>query len=93
MHHALQVGEILHLIFGFVWHDTKETIRHRHATLVTLAVTCRAFQETALDAIWHTQIDMVSLMQFLPEESYESNDLDHWKVSCKTFSRYPVHRV
>ena len=63
MHHALQIQEILLLIF---YH-----CRHSRVTsdLPALARTCRAFKEPALDVLWEELDDPSPLARCLPEAS------------------------
>ncbi|KAG2060686.1 hypothetical protein BDR06DRAFT_948047 [Suillus hirtellus] len=52
MHTPLQTSEILRLIFAEVTQVTGGGIQPSYTTLYHLALTCRAFREPALDALW-----------------------------------------
>ncbi|KAF8441748.1 hypothetical protein L210DRAFT_441623, partial [Boletus edulis BED1] len=61
MHHALEIQEILFNIFGHC---------HRGIDQASLARTCRAFKEPALDLIWEELPNLCPLAKCLPEMSY-----------------------
>jgi hypothetical protein len=48
MHHCLEIQEILRVILRSLHDDD------RFASIASLAVTCRAFHEPALDQLWQT---------------------------------------
>ncbi|KAG2340158.1 hypothetical protein BDR05DRAFT_991670 [Suillus weaverae] len=52
MHACLQISEILRIIFAEVTQVTNSRVRPSYTTLYHLALTCRAFREPALDALW-----------------------------------------
>lgn len=65
MHHCLRVPEILSMIVD----DVKSgggTPTNSLASLAALAMTCKTFQDCALDALWSSQGDLVNLMRCLP---------------------------
>ncbi|KAF8441670.1 hypothetical protein L210DRAFT_3644925 [Boletus edulis BED1] len=64
MHHALQIQEILLHIFShcYSWPDSGS-----RSDLVSLARTCRAFKEPALDVAWGCLYNLAPLAQCLPE--------------------------
>src|SRR6267154_5368682 len=63
MHACLLISEILKVIFAEVTQDTGSGIQPSCITLYHLALTCRAFQELALDALWeHIQSPYVLAM-------------------------------
>ncbi|KAF8550073.1 hypothetical protein OG21DRAFT_1488050 [Imleria badia] len=67
MHHALEIQEILLNIFQHCyspgrWKDTT-------SDLASLARTCRAFREPALDVLWEDLDDLSPLAQCLPDAS------------------------
>ncbi|KAG2131826.1 hypothetical protein DEU56DRAFT_452830 [Suillus clintonianus] len=70
MHACLQISEILKVIFADVTQVTGSGgVRPLYVTLYHLALTCRAFQELALDALWaHIQTPDV-LVMCLPQDA------------------------
>ena len=56
MHHALEIQEILSNIFGCCY----------PSDLPSLARTCRAFKEPALDVLWEELVNLSPLAQCLP---------------------------
>lgn len=67
MHHALEIQEILLNIFQRCylpgrWRDTT-------SDLTSLARTCHAFREPALDVLWGDLDNLLPLAQCLPEAS------------------------
>ncbi|KDR69820.1 hypothetical protein GALMADRAFT_77082 [Galerina marginata CBS 339.88] len=68
MHDCLQVQDIVDLIFTRVDQDSPARIGKQD--LLSLALTCRDFQETALDILWHTQTNLVQLIKTLPRRSW-----------------------
>ncbi|KAF8550681.1 hypothetical protein OG21DRAFT_385150 [Imleria badia] len=74
MHHALEIQEILSLIFSHYPRPALSLYRHEHvdstSDLAGLARTCRAFKEPALDALWSALFDSSPLARCLPEASH-----------------------
>lgn len=64
MHHALEIQEILLIIFG----------QCHPPDTAALARTCRAFKEPALDVLWEVLCDLSPLAQCLPEASQLSSE-------------------
>ncbi|KAG2089042.1 uncharacterized protein F5147DRAFT_42742 [Suillus discolor] len=52
MHTCLQISEILRIIFAEVTQVIGGSVQPSYTTLYHLALTCRAFREPALDALW-----------------------------------------
>ncbi|KAF8550083.1 hypothetical protein OG21DRAFT_1514510 [Imleria badia] len=69
MHHALEIQEILLNIFGHCYSAN----RWRDATsdLASLARTCRAFKEPALDLLWEHMVNLSPLVQCLADVSHQ----------------------
>ncbi|KAJ7110701.1 hypothetical protein C8R43DRAFT_1139272 [Mycena crocata] len=61
MHRCLQISEVVQAICD-------QTSRRN---LVSLARTCQALRDTALDAIWHTQKSLLPLVKCLPPHIWE----------------------
>ncbi|EIN12643.1 hypothetical protein PUNSTDRAFT_130900 [Punctularia strigosozonata HHB-11173 SS5] len=86
MHRALLVHEILEQIFDFVAHDKDIWHHHGHEDLLHLALTCKAWSDIALSALWAKIINFNILLHKLPElrasiggewvVSHELSDLD-----------------
>ncbi|KAF8550074.1 hypothetical protein OG21DRAFT_1514495 [Imleria badia] len=70
MHHALEIPEILLSIFQHCCSSAKW--RDDISDLVSLAGTCRAFKQPALDVLWEELDDLSPLAQCLPEASRQS---------------------
>ena len=68
MHHTLEIQEILLEILGYC-----RSPRTTSSTcdLATLARTCRAFKEPALDALWEELYNLSPLARCLPEASHQ----------------------
>ncbi|KJA20496.1 hypothetical protein HYPSUDRAFT_815536 [Hypholoma sublateritium FD-334 SS-4] len=64
MHEALQIHEISNIIFSIVYYDSVG--KKATTDILAVALTCCAFQETALDILWHTQVNLVRLVKVLP---------------------------
>ena len=79
MHHALEIQEILLNIFRFFsrCHDDDDDDSE---DLVSLARTCRAFKEPALDILWEVLDDLSPLARCLPEISYHSLPTYRWPM-------------
>ncbi|KAF8434279.1 hypothetical protein L210DRAFT_3553512, partial [Boletus edulis BED1] len=81
MHHALEINETILNIFdhcdymygGRRWRD--------NPTLASLARTCRAFKEPALNLLWEELLNLSPLAQCLPEASHFINDEDLYSFS------------
>ena len=86
MHHALHIEEILLNIFSYCHILVRRsrprrarfrvTRRYANVDLATLARTCMAFKEPALDMIWAELDDLTPLVRCLPKESWV-NDSEH----------------
>lgn len=63
-HECLLVNEIVDLIFSFAYVTRS---RESKRDLLSLALTCHDFKEVALDILWLTQSNLVSLIKTLPE--------------------------
>ncbi len=75
MHSALEIYEVSNLIFSIVYHDSVG--KKATTDILGVALTCRAFQETALNILWHTQVNLCRLVKILPsvvEKSCEQLD-------------------
>ncbi|KAF5361643.1 hypothetical protein D9758_007301 [Tetrapyrgos nigripes] len=67
MHHCLQVVEILQNIFKFLRADHDAQL----GTLANLALTCRTFQEPALDALWWSISSLDPLRRLMPDDLWD----------------------
>ena len=80
MHHALEIQEVLSVIF-FCSFCSTQVLVDRHtgrvkswiSDLPALARTCRTYKEPALDILWSTLIDLSPLARCLPEASHRSS--------------------
>ncbi|KAH7887428.1 hypothetical protein F5I97DRAFT_1925874 [Phlebopus sp. FC_14] len=75
MHHALIIVEIQRIICGYLdpWVDDHRGDRVESSkSLAALAVTCRAFSDAALDALWCTQESLGPLLLCLPPKLVRS---------------------
>jgi len=76
MHRALYVEEILRNIFPYVPFSpmpcpTPLPVQFRSQNIIlSLARTCRAFKEPALDILWASLEDLSPLVRCLPEGSW-----------------------
>jgi len=88
MHACLKIPEILHIIFEWTLDPASE---HSSATLAKLARTCRSFNDTALDILWHTQTTLWPLIKLFPEEIWveEPNERDPMAPMDVRFVRPP----
>ncbi|KAG1777198.1 hypothetical protein EV702DRAFT_1226158 [Suillus placidus] len=90
MHACLWIPEILNAIFAELTQVTESGVQPSYTTLYHLALTCRAFRELALAALWaHIQTSDVLIM-FLPQDARSQPRLlrplvdDDWA----TFQKY-----
>ncbi|KAF7313034.1 hypothetical protein MKEN_00988400 [Mycena kentingensis (nom. inval.)] len=67
MHAALDIPEIVSLIFGSVG-DPDSLKRSKSRDLAALSCVCRGFLEPALDALWEKQISLYPFMTCLPAD-------------------------
>ncbi|KAH9919410.1 uncharacterized protein B0H18DRAFT_636572 [Fomitopsis serialis] len=74
MHRALTIREFIEMV---VDEDTRP-FSLADPTLLALALTCRTFQEPALDMLWASQYGLGHLVQCLPEDlwTYSDNSMD-----------------
>ncbi|KAF8552222.1 hypothetical protein OG21DRAFT_159810 [Imleria badia] len=75
MHRALEIQEILSIIFS---HCSREVLtswvhppKRVNPDLAALARTCRTFKEPALDLLWRVLFDLSPLARCLPEASHQ----------------------
>ena len=59
MRKCLEIDEILQIIISYA----------TQAGRVNLALTCRAFYDPAMDAVWHTLIGLQDLVHCLPAQA------------------------
>ena len=75
MHHALEIQDILSIIFLHCSPPGPKSAYREEAyspsDLPILARTCRAFKETALDLLWKDLPDLSPLLRCLPEISHQ----------------------
>jgi hypothetical protein len=70
MHHCLHVTEILRFIFQLTASEESGS-RKRNQTLYSIALTCRSFQDPALDLLWYSQTSLVPLFKTLPRDLWD----------------------
>ncbi|KIK39122.1 hypothetical protein CY34DRAFT_108384 [Suillus luteus UH-Slu-Lm8-n1] len=106
MHHALLIPEILSYIISHITVDERcgiwpaDYVKSSAPTLVALALTCRAFSEPALDALWKDPEGVEPFMRcagMIPAPQYTmQRDKEYFIVPTKTqlsiMARYG-HRV
>ena len=75
MHQALHIEEILLHIFSYCYKRVRRSLPrleykrcYANIYLATLARTCKAFKEPALDMIWAELDDLTPLVRCLPSE-------------------------
>ncbi|KAJ7451664.1 hypothetical protein FB451DRAFT_1101142 [Mycena latifolia] len=77
MHRCLLIAEILALIIDF------STCYSQKAEAYHLALTCKAFSESALDALWRETYGLMQLIRLLPADLWHSaEDLPKPESSC-----------
>lgn len=74
MHRALLIAEIFRNILDCMNTNGDE------GTIVSLAVTCRAFHESSLDVLWYEQLNLLPLVRCMPA--------DLWQESFNVVVRY-----
>ncbi|KAF7377117.1 hypothetical protein MSAN_00130700 [Mycena sanguinolenta] len=74
MHHALEILEILERILYHLY-DNGYYVRRDFAAL---ACTCKAFQEPALDLVWHFRISLRKFLRLFPEDAFLRGDKRAW---------------
>ncbi|KIJ60562.1 hypothetical protein HYDPIDRAFT_43257 [Hydnomerulius pinastri MD-312] len=77
MHHALSIVEVQRIIFRAALHLGSGGCQ---STLATLARTCRAFTESALDILWEVLPSFLPLIQCLPKDLWKLESLAPWPV-------------
>jgi hypothetical protein len=60
VHKALEIPEIRHYVYKILELDSQKR------TLVSMALVCRAFTESALDVIWYSLVGFAPLLSVLP---------------------------
>jgi hypothetical protein len=66
MHHCLNIGEIVRVIFGLV--DAK-------GDLAALAATCELFRDLALELLWASLDSFAPLIRCLPDDIWSEDSL------------------
>ena len=72
MHRCLQIQEPLSIVFEYV-HIPRKALEDdplSASSLARLARTCKAFQDPALDILWHSQYSLVPLLKCLPRDAW-----------------------
>ncbi|KAJ7758090.1 hypothetical protein DFH07DRAFT_454733 [Mycena maculata] len=94
MHRCLLVSEIFSLITDFSLDGTL----HRKTGVYRLALTCKAFSEPALDALWREIDGVLDLIHLLPEYVWDTDEGNSEATSCMArettefdWSRFFVH--
>ncbi|KAH9922061.1 uncharacterized protein B0H18DRAFT_526624 [Fomitopsis serialis] len=70
MHRALTIQDFIQLVVN----EVARPCPLEERTLLALALTCRAFQEAALDMLWAYQDGLGRLVQCLPEDLWTYSD-------------------
>ncbi|KAF9465182.1 hypothetical protein BDZ94DRAFT_1254739 [Collybia nuda] len=71
MHPCLSVQEILWIIFDSLLNDAPS--RENKGTVISLAITCRTFENMALDVLWRTQVNLVPLIKCMPADLWKED--------------------
>ncbi|EMD38771.1 hypothetical protein CERSUDRAFT_133285, partial [Gelatoporia subvermispora B] len=66
MHKCLHLDEIVNHIVAFLSAGDRDD----RVALASLARTCRALQDPALDALWHCQEDLFNILRCLPRDAW-----------------------
>ena len=72
MHRCLQIQELLSIVFEYV-HVPRKALEDdplSASSLARLARTCKAFQDPALDILWHSQDSLAPLLKCLPRDAW-----------------------
>lgn len=70
MHECLQVDDIVRLI-------AEETVNLERPTAISLACTCRVFEDAVMGVLWGShQSDLVNLLRCFPSEVWEIRESD-----------------
>ncbi|KAG1821352.1 hypothetical protein EV424DRAFT_865418 [Suillus variegatus] len=85
MHTCLQISEILRIIFAEVTQVTGGGVQPSYTTLYHLALTCRAFREPALDALWAHIPTPDVLVMCLPQDARSQPILE---LTLKNFDQF-----
>ncbi|KAF8194473.1 hypothetical protein K438DRAFT_1934637 [Mycena galopus ATCC 62051] len=72
MHHCLQISEIVDLIVA----QFEPQTCWQASCLAALARTCTTFHNSALDRLWKEQRNILNLIQCMPEDLWETTDID-----------------
>lgn len=75
MHRCLEIQEIVSLVCQQLSAENTRTVSN-NGSLAALAMTCRDFQEPALDALWYQQTSLIPLVKCFPSDSWELRDED-----------------
>ncbi|OAX40734.1 hypothetical protein K503DRAFT_855153 [Rhizopogon vinicolor AM-OR11-026] len=92
MHACLLISEILKAIFAEVTQVTNGDIRPSYTTLYHLALTCRAFKEQALDALWARIESAEVLAMCLPQDA-RSESVRMCMQKIGQFRHTPIKRT
>jgi hypothetical protein len=77
MHRALRIPEMVHSIVSHLGPElTPESRKGDSMALAALAISCTAFHEFALDALWRYQGTIMNLIQCMPAGLWETLVLD-----------------
>ncbi|KAJ7647953.1 hypothetical protein FB45DRAFT_823087 [Roridomyces roridus] len=71
MHPALAVTELVELVCEKLHEPKIDELAGNEGTLASLAVTCRAFREPALDTLWRIQLGIDNIIKCLPSHLWE----------------------
>ncbi|KAH9929300.1 hypothetical protein B0H21DRAFT_762027 [Amylocystis lapponica] len=66
MHCCLQILEIITVVIRLVEDEEEEY----HSHLASIARTCRAFHELALDRLWYYQFNIYNLVKCMPSDAW-----------------------
>ncbi|KAI6132305.1 hypothetical protein EDD16DRAFT_419415 [Pisolithus croceorrhizus] len=93
MHRCLRITEIFHLIIGYLVDEevtsANVTSAIRHKDVASLARTCKAFMDPALDALWSTQSSLSPLVMCLPAHFWFLKAV--WRGTVVSLLHEPSH--
>ncbi|KAI6115156.1 hypothetical protein EDD16DRAFT_1702251 [Pisolithus croceorrhizus] len=93
MHRCLRITEILHLIIGYLVDEevtsANVTTAIRHKDVASLARTCKAFMDPALDVLWRTQSSLSPLVMCLPAHFWFLKTF--WRGTVVSLVHEPSH--
>ncbi|KAJ7647954.1 hypothetical protein FB45DRAFT_211603 [Roridomyces roridus] len=90
MHPALSIAELVDIVCEKLKEPEGDNRFGFQGTLASLAVTSRAFQEPALDALWSSHCGIHNIIKCLPSHLWETQPDTH---ILTFFTRFSVHII